>query len=138
MWETARDKVLAAGGTIVMEEKVTKVHHADGRATGVTTVVTGGYGAGAGAPESSRHDIGAEKLYPADEIISSMAFSSLLLAMDPPVPPEVEKAAGALKYRDFITVALVVPESAGFPDNWIYICLLYTSPSHETKANLVC
>lgn len=121
MWETARDKVLAAGGTIVMEEKVTKVHHADGRATGVTTVVTGGYGAGAGAPESSRHDIGAEKFYPADEIISSMAFSSLLLAMDPPVPPEVGKAAGALKYRDFITVALVVPESAGFPDNWIYI-----------------
>ena len=24
-------------------------------------------------------------------------------------------------YRDFLTVALVVPESAGFPDNWIYI-----------------
>jgi len=121
MWETARDKVLAGGGTIVMEEKVRTVHHANGRATGVTTVVTGGYGAGAGAPEASRSDIGAEKFYPADEIISSMPFSSLMLAFDPPVSPEVEKAAQALKYRDFLTVALVVPESSGFPDNWIYI-----------------
>ncbi len=30
-------------------------------------------------------------------------------------------AANALSYRDFLTVALVVPESAGFPDNWIYV-----------------
>ena len=30
-------------------------------------------------------------------------------------------AADALRYRDFITVALVVPEECGFPDNWIYI-----------------
>jgi protoporphyrinogen oxidase len=30
-------------------------------------------------------------------------------------------AADALKYRDFLTVALVVPVEAGFPDNWIYI-----------------
>ena len=27
----------------------------------------------------------------------------------------------ALRYRDFLTVALVVPEDAGFPDNWIYV-----------------
>jgi protoporphyrinogen oxidase len=26
-----------------------------------------------------------------------------------------------LKFRDFLTIALVVPESDGFPDNWIYI-----------------
>jgi UDP-galactopyranose mutase len=41
--------------------------------------------------------------------------------MDPPAPDEVLRAAGALRYRDFITVALVVPEETGFPDNWIYI-----------------
>jgi hypothetical protein len=33
----------------------------------------------------------------------------------------VADAANGLGYRDFVTVALVVPESAGFPDNWIYI-----------------
>ena len=30
-------------------------------------------------------------------------------------------AADGLKFRDFLTVALVVPEASGFPDNWIYI-----------------
>jgi protoporphyrinogen oxidase len=30
-------------------------------------------------------------------------------------------AADDLRYRDFLTIALVVPLEAGFPDNWIYI-----------------
>jgi len=41
--------------------------------------------------------------------------------MDPPVPADVMRAADDLAYRDFLTVALVVPETASFPDNWIYI-----------------
>ena len=41
--------------------------------------------------------------------------------MDPPPPAEVLAAADDLRFRDFLTVALVVPEAAGFPDNWIYI-----------------
>ncbi|MCK9898661.1 NAD(P)/FAD-dependent oxidoreductase [Parafrankia elaeagni] len=121
MWETAADKITKQGGRIVFEEKVRKIHHENGRATGVTTVVTGGYGPGAGAPESSRSDLGTEYQYTGDHFISSMSFSSLVRVMDPPVPPRVLAAANALKYRDFLTVALVVPESAGFPDNWIYI-----------------
>ena len=50
-----------------------------------------------------------------------MPITALLQSMDPPVPAEVAKAADDLHYRDFLTVALVVPEAAGFPDNWIYI-----------------
>jgi UDP-galactopyranose mutase len=53
MWEACADKVTKGGGKLVLEEKVRKIHHENGRATGVTTVVTGGYGLGAGAPESS-------------------------------------------------------------------------------------
>jgi len=121
MWETAATKIDGKGGRIIFEEKVSKIHHSGGRATGLTTTVTGGYGPGAGAPEASRTDIGAETHYDADEIISSMSFSSLLKAMDPAPPAHVLAAADALRYRDFLTVALVVPESAGFPDNWIYI-----------------
>ncbi len=121
MWEAARKKVEQAGGRIVLETKVRRVHHEGGRATGVTAVVTGGYGSGAGAPAASRLDIGTEHYFPAGSVISSMALSSLLLSMDPPVPAPVRAAAQGLKYRDFLTVALVVPESAGFPDNWIYV-----------------
>src|SRR5207244_2001519 len=47
--------------------------------------------------------------------------TALLKAMDPPPPAGVLAAADGLAYRDFITVALVVPEAAGFPDNWIYV-----------------
>jgi protoporphyrinogen oxidase len=60
--------------------------------------------------------------YPADEVISSMPLSLLLRAMDPPVPPEVQRAADALAFRDFLTVALVVPaDKVPWDDTWIYI-----------------
>jgi protoporphyrinogen oxidase len=122
MWEAAADKVTAGGGRIVLEEKVQRVRWQPGRGvTSVTTSVTGGYGSGAGAPDASRTDVGREHTYTADAFISSMPFSSLVAALDPPPPAEVLAAAAGLKYRDFLTVALVVPESAGFPDNWIYV-----------------
>ena len=122
MWETAAKKIEDRGGKIVLEEKARTVHWEAGKgATGLTTVVTGGYGPGAGAPDSTRADIGTEHYYPADEIISSMPFSSLINALDPKPPVEVLQAADNLRYRDYLTVALVVPESASFPDNWIYI-----------------
>jgi len=53
--------------------------------------------------------------------VSTMPISALLRSMDPPVPEDIQAAADSLRYRDFITVAVVVPESDGFPDNWIYI-----------------
>ena len=104
MWEVCRDKVEASGSKVHMQTRVTKVRHADGRAVAVVS-------------ESG----GVETEYPCTEVISSMPMSALLRAMDPPVPAEVRAAADDLAYRDFLTVALVVPESAGFPDNWIYI-----------------
>ena len=45
----------------------------------------------------------------------------LVHTITPPPPAEVLAAADDLHYRDFLTVALVVPESRSFPDNWIYI-----------------
>ena len=50
-----------------------------------------------------------------------MPLTSLARIVDPPVPDDVLTAADDLHYRDFLTVALVVPEERGFPDNWIYI-----------------
>ncbi|WNV77254.1 NAD(P)/FAD-dependent oxidoreductase [Geodermatophilus sp. DSM 44513] len=122
MWEAAARQVRERGGTVVLEEKVRTVHWEPGRGvTGLTTVVTGGYGSGAGAPEATRTDVGTEEHYVADHVISSMPFSSLVHALDPKPPVEVLQAADGLKYRDFLTVALVLPVEAGFPDNWIYI-----------------
>ena len=105
MWERCRDLVIAAGSTIEMQTPVTKVRHADGRATSV----------------AARHADGSTTDYPCSHVVSSMPIPLLLKAMDPAPPPEVLAAADGLKFRDFLTVALVVPEADGFPDNWIYI-----------------
>jgi protoporphyrinogen oxidase len=64
---------------------------------------------------------GAAQRLAADHVISSMPLPDLVLAMDPPAPGPVQEAARALSHRDFLTVALVLPEDAGFPDNWIYV-----------------
>src|SRR5579862_4896534 len=51
-----------------------------------------------------------------------MPISELVGAMDPPAPDAVRAAAADLRYRDFLTVALVVPaEKIPWDDNWIYI-----------------
>ena len=101
MWDTARDLVLAAGGQLRMQAKVASVRHTAGAAH--TVVLADG------------------TELAASSVVSSMPLPSLVRAMDPPAPAHVLEAADGLTFRDFLTVALVVPASAGFPDNWIYI-----------------
>ncbi len=48
-----------------------------------------------------------------------MPFTKHLKGMEPPPSDEVLKAADEITYRDFLSVALVVPEEFAFPDNWI-------------------
>ncbi|QXC62097.1 NAD(P)/FAD-dependent oxidoreductase [Aquihabitans sp. G128] len=106
MWETCRDKVVDQGSTVTMETTVTKVRHADGKAFSV---------------ESTDRD-GVVTAHPATEVISSMPISHLLEAMDPPVPAQIKAAAEDLRYRDYLIVAVVLPEAlVDFDDNWIYI-----------------
>ncbi|HET7488360.1 MAG TPA: NAD(P)/FAD-dependent oxidoreductase [Acidimicrobiales bacterium] len=104
MWERCRDLVERGGTEVLMQAPVTAVHHEGGRAVAV----------------SARVD-GKDVRYPCDAVISSMPLGALVQAMDPPPPPEVLQAATGLTHRDFLTVALVVPAAAGFPDNWIYV-----------------
>jgi protoporphyrinogen oxidase len=101
MWETCRDVVVKGGGEVRMETPVVAINLDDGRAVSVETA--------------------SGERFRCDEVISSMPLSHLLHAMDPAPPPHVCAAADGLSYRDFLTVALVVPEDAGFPDNWIYV-----------------
>ncbi|MGH7452199.1 MAG: hypothetical protein ACRENG_12700 [bacterium] len=41
--------------------------------------------------------------------------------MDPPPPEHVLRAANHLRYRDYLTVVLMINRENVFPDNWIYI-----------------
>jgi protoporphyrinogen oxidase len=105
MWEKCRELIEAKGCTVIMDTKVVGIRHENGRATAVM----------------AQGRDGAKTEHPCDHVVSSMPISHLLKAMDPPAPKPVYEAADDLRYRDFITVALVVPEKYSFPDNWIYV-----------------
>jgi UDP-galactopyranose mutase len=104
MWERCSELVLGQGSKIVFNARVVGIRHEGGRAVSVIADVDG-----------------ADVEFPCTDVVSSMPISNLLQVMDPPVPTEVRAAADDLQYRDFLTVALVVPEDVGFPDNWIYV-----------------
>ncbi len=105
MWEVAAEKVTAAGAKLEFRRRVTEIRHRDGRATEVVAV----------------DDAGNEHVYPCTHVISSMPMSGLLRSMTPNPEAETVAAADDLRYRDFMTVALVVPQEYSFTDNWIYI-----------------
>jgi protoporphyrinogen oxidase len=101
MWERCQTIVEGQGSKVVFESPVSKITHAGGRAT---AVVAGG------------------STYEADHVISSMPFNGLVRAMDPPPSAEVQHAADDLAFRDFLSIALVVPAAkVAWTDNWIYI-----------------
>jgi protoporphyrinogen oxidase len=108
MWERCRTLVEEGGGKVLLGSPVVSVHRNEQGAFAV------------GYVDSSAVS-GTESILEANHVISSMPYSALVLAMQPPAPPEVREAAFRLHYRDFLTVALVVPKDAGFPDNWIYV-----------------
>ena len=70
---------------------------------------------------------GGEVIRPAS-VISSLPLRTTVAIADPVAPQEVRDAAFGLRYRDFLTVALVLEGEDIFPDNWIYI--------HEADVNV--
>ena len=110
MWERTRDIVEDMGIPVRMRSRVTRIDHRDGAATALHVRV--------GLPDGSTR---ASVTTPVSSVISSMPLAELVCAMSPAAPSEVLRAARSLQYRDFLTVAVVLPERYGFPDNWIYI-----------------
>ena len=53
--------------------------------------------------------------------ISTLPVRELIDRLEPAPPPAVVAAAHNLKYRDFLTIAVVINKPNVFPDNWIYI-----------------
>ena len=100
MWEAMAAEIVGAGGELRMGARVTRIELDGGR---VTAVHGGGERVEAG------------------HVISSLPLRDVVAIADPPAPPEVLAAARGLRYRDFLTVALVVRGEDLFPDNWIYV-----------------
>lgn len=104
MWEAFREAIAAQGGTISLGSRVTRLRHDGARIVGV---------------EGERD--GEPRTWPVSGVLSTIPLRHLIHALDPPPPAAVLAAADRLKYRDFLTVALIVNEAELFPDNWIYV-----------------
>jgi protoporphyrinogen oxidase len=105
MWECCRDLLAARGHETIEGIKVERIRHHRGRVEAV-------YG---------RTGNGQEAEFGADNFISTMPLRELIFALDPLPPERVLEAANYLRYRDYLTVVLIVERESVFPDNWIYI-----------------
>lgn len=105
MWERCRDILSEFGSKTVMNTTVTRVHHEAGQVTGIVAQQEG-------MPAYT---------IKTSNVLSSMPVRTLLRCLDPAPPDEILEAADRLRYRDFLTVALIVDEPDLFQDNWIYI-----------------
>ena len=104
MWETVKGIVEERGTEIRLKTGVEKILREEGRVRALEVLVDG-------KPETIE----------GNHFISTMPIRELIQKLEPPAPPEVLKAAEALNYRDFLTVALIINKPELFPDNWIYI-----------------
>jgi protoporphyrinogen oxidase len=65
--------------------------------------------------------IAGGKEYESNYVISSLPLRNVVGMSDPHPKPEIVSAAKGIRYRDFLTVSLVLDGEDLFPDNWIYI-----------------
>jgi protoporphyrinogen oxidase len=101
MWDAMTKAIEDEGGRVVLEAPVDRIEIAGAR---VVEVEAGGVSYA--LPE---------------HVISSLPLREVVRMTRPKPPQEVIDAAEGLRYRDFLTVALVVDGEDLFPDNWIYI-----------------
>jgi protoporphyrinogen oxidase len=99
LWDAMAERIERAGGEIRLDSPVESI----------------GLGAGDGFSVGT-----PERTIETGAVISSMPLHTLA-AIAEPVPAEVRSAAAGLRFRDFVTVALVIEGEAPFPDNWIYV-----------------
>jgi protoporphyrinogen oxidase len=100
MWEQMTSDIREHGGEVRLNAPVTRLRMDGGQ---VAEVVAGG-----------------ETLTPS-HVISSLPLRTTVGISEPEPPVDVRDAARGLRYRDFLTVALVIESEDLFPDNWIYI-----------------
>ena len=100
MWEAMAQRIEEADGEVLLGTPVEAIEVEDGR---VVAVEAGGV------------------THRPDAVISSLPLRDVVAMTSPQPPAAVVEAASGLRYRDFLTVALVVSGEDLFPDNWIYI-----------------
>jgi protoporphyrinogen oxidase len=104
MWDAARDFVVAKGNKVLMNHALQQLSF-DAKLQRWRVAATNGEG--------------KSVIVKASHVISSAPIRELVSRIHP-LPQSMPRAYD-LKYRDFLTVALMIRSKDIFPDNWIYI-----------------
>jgi protoporphyrinogen oxidase len=104
MWDAAARKTREQGGRVLMDRSLETMSWDEATRLWTITLVRGD---------------GSSETWTAEHVISSAPIRELVNAVKP--APISTFSARALKYRDFLTVALITTRQDLFPDNWIYI-----------------
>ena len=120
LWEACVKGVERLGGEVRLNTTVKALHH---EPTGDDD----------GSPSDDRYPPtrvtvvtienadGSTERVEAAHVVSTMPLTELVRRLEPEAPLKVMEAALRLKYRDFLTVCVIVDDPDLFPDNWIYI-----------------
>ena len=104
MWEAAAARMRGLGGRLTLDRTLDTLSWDAATRLWTVTMVSG---AGERTSLTARH------------VVSSAALHDLVGALRP--APLSTFHARALRYRDFLTVALIARTERDFPDNWVYI-----------------
>ena len=106
MWEACAEKMTALGGKLEMGCRVTRCSYDD---------LSGQWNV------EYKNGDGDLQIIEAEHVISSAPMRELVCGLSPAVSERTKRAAESLKYRDFLTVMLILKDREMFDDNWIYI-----------------
>ena len=104
MWKAVKEAIDRRNGRVQLDSKVIQINRNGSRIDSVMIARNGHSETIAGT-----------------DFISSMPVTDFVKKLSPSAPAEVVTAAEQLKYRDFLTVCLIVNQPHLFPDNWIYV-----------------
>ena len=106
MWEACTAKIRQLGGQVLLGHRATGCRFDSARNVWMVT---------------TRDANGQSDEFCGEHLISSMPIRELVAQLQPAPPEEARRAAQSLRYRDFLTVGLIVHDQGRFTDNWIYI-----------------
>lgn len=108
MWEKCAQIVQSQGGRLLMGARMTRLQWIPEQRTWLVEH---------GGPEGGTLE--------ADHVLLTCPMGDLTRVLDGPIPEkakdELRQSCTSLRYRDFVTVALIVKKRDEFDDNWIYI-----------------
>jgi protoporphyrinogen oxidase len=104
MWKAVQEAIERRNGRIQLNSNVVRINWTGER---IDSIVVS--------------NNGDQRTIEGTHFISSMPLTDFVKRLYPEPPSPVLRAAEQLKYRDFLTVCLIVNKPQLFPDNWIYV-----------------